>query len=95
MSTSHTEMISQLQSACQSQGIERIVRGRRVVGLLIEKVGIDLIEKLAYANLPLLDDDWEYRRLGELFATNHQDEALQRLIAFGLSSTFATFGGQV
>jgi hypothetical protein len=55
------------------------------VGLLIEKGGINLIERLAYANLPL-DDDWEYRRLGELFASNYQDEALRRLIAFGLGS---------
>jgi hypothetical protein len=51
----------------------------------ISERGIALIEKLTYANLPL-DDDWEYRRLGEIFASLYQDQAFQRLISFGLQS---------
>jgi hypothetical protein len=85
MSAPHTKIIQELQSACQAQGDVPIVRGRAVIGRLLSEEGIEVIEKLAYANLSL-DDDWEYRRLGEIFASLHQDEALQRLISFGLQS---------
>lgn len=78
MNTSHTEIIVELKFACQTTSFASIIRGRRAIGHLIEKEGIDLVERLAYANLSL-DDDWEFRRLGEVLATNNQDFGGDRL----------------
>jgi spore cortex formation protein SpoVR/YcgB (stage V sporulation) len=73
-----------LELACQCQRVEHIVRGRRLVGEYIVQLGVETVEKHAHTCLDL-EDEWEYRRLGEIFV-EHSPPALERHIAGGLRS---------
>jgi hypothetical protein len=77
-------LVMTLELACQSQRAEHIIRGRKLIGDYIASVGIETVERHAYDHLTL-DDDWEFRRLAEIYAL-YNKEALMRLIAFGLKS---------
>lgn len=77
-------LVMTLELACQSQRVEHIVRGRKLVGEYIASKGIEAVETHAYDHL-FLDDDWEFRRLAEIYR-EYSPEALARLIGFGLRS---------
>jgi hypothetical protein len=77
-------LVMTLELACQSQRDEHIVRGRRLIGEYIASKGVETVETHAFDHLSL-DDDWEFRRLAEIY-WEHSPEALDRLIDFGLRS---------
>lgn len=73
-----------LELACQAQNARNIVLGRTAI------LGVPRVWLLAnierYAEpLLQLQDEWEYRRLGELY-TQLDDALLERLVIRGLSS---------
>ncbi len=77
-------LVMTLELACQSQRVEHIVRGRKLVGVYIASEGVETVETHAYDHL-FLEDDWEFRRLAEIYE-EHSREALARLVDFGLRS---------
>ena len=77
-------LVMTIELACQSQRVEHIVRGRKLVGEYIASNGVEAVETHAYDHL-FLDDDWEFRRLAEIYM-EHSPEALARLIDFGVLS---------
>jgi hypothetical protein len=77
-------LVTILELACQTQRVENIVRGRKLVGEYIASKGIETVETQAFDHL-FLDDDWEFRRLAEIYI-EHSQEALARLVDFGLRS---------
>lgn len=73
-----------LELACQSQNVENIQLGRAVILSLPHPWIVESIE--AYAEpLLRLDDEWEYRRLGELYE-RLDTNLLRRLAMRGLES---------
>jgi hypothetical protein len=73
-----------LERACRAQNDSVITRGRAEILAMPRDLVLQNIEALAPLTLPL-DEDWEYRRLLELFA-ELDAPLLQRLITRGLKS---------
>jgi hypothetical protein len=73
-----------VSQACQPSYVPKIIRGRAEVLAMPRAWVLAHIEQAAYETLTLTDE-WEYRRLLELF--QQLDNGLaQRLVAHGLNS---------
>ncbi|HEY7330174.1 MAG TPA: hypothetical protein VH592_21230 [Gemmataceae bacterium] len=70
--------------ACEPSSVPRITQGRAEVLAMPRSWVLALIEQVAYETLDLTDE-WEYRRLLELFQQLNSS-LVQRLIAHGLNS---------
>ena len=70
--------------ACRAQSDRAITRGRNEILALPRERVLQLIEDVAAETLPL-SDEWEYRRLLELYELLDKG-LLQRLVAAGLAS---------
>ena len=73
-----------LKYACKASSAPSILKGRQQILDLPRKWVIDNIHKVAEETLDLTDD-WEYRRLLELY-TELDLVLLRKLIAFGMES---------
>ena len=73
-----------LECACQAQNASVITRGRQKILAMPRPAVLQCIERVADRALTL-DDEWEFRRLLELY--EQLDYALlQRLVTLGLAS---------
>jgi hypothetical protein len=85
MTTSFEDKLrDSLESACQAQNVSVIVRGRNEILAMPRDAVLQTIERVA-AECLTLDDEWEYRRLLELYELLDRG-LLQRLIDVGLKS---------
>jgi hypothetical protein len=73
-----------LESACMAQSMPAITRGRTEILALPRERVLEIIESVAAETLPL-SEEWEYRRLLELYQ-DLDAGLLQRLVASGLAS---------
>ena len=76
-----------LEYACRCQSMRAINRGRAEILALPRTSVLEVIESVAAETLPL-SEEWEYRRLLELYRELDAG-LLQRLVASGLASTDA------
>lgn len=76
-----------LELACQSQHVHNIELGRRATNALPREWAISQIHHAACAALDL-DDEWEYRRLLELYEMLG-GQLLPHLVAYGQAHTNA------
>jgi hypothetical protein len=76
-----------LEYACRCQSLPAIRRGRTEILSLPRAIVLEVIESVAAEKLPL-SEEWEYRRLLELYR-ELDTGLLQRLVASGLVSADA------
>jgi len=74
-----------IQLACQPTNIRPITIGRVAISEMPKEWVLYHIEALAEKNLNL-NDDWEYRRLVELYS-QLDNKLVQRLVVLGLNSS--------
>jgi hypothetical protein len=78
------ELRAALGRACQAQNVSVIERGRREILTLPRDEVLRDIERVA-ADTLLFDDEWEFRRLLEVYE-QLDSELLRRLVETGLRS---------
>ena len=76
-----------LGRACQAQNTAVITQGRREILALPRDAVLQSIERVAADSLPL-DDEWEFRRLLEVYEQLDRG-LLRRLVEVGLASSNA------
>ena len=80
---SDSELEVALQFACQASGTRAIERGRSMVLRLPRSWVVENVEQVAASCLDL-DDEWEYRRLLDLY-DKLAPTLVEQLVRFGLS----------
>lgn len=83
--TFENDLRAALGRACQAQNAAVITQGRSEILALPRDAVLQSIERLAAESLPL-DDEWEFRRLLEVYE-QLDAELLRRLVETGLASS--------
>jgi hypothetical protein len=82
--TFEIDLRSALELACRSQNVGNILKGRQEIFAMPKGDVLANIERIAADSLPL-GDEWEFRRLLELYEELDRG-LLARLVELGLSS---------
>ena len=85
--TFENDLRAALGLACQAQNTAIIIHGRHKILALPRDAVLQSIERIAADSLPL-NDEWEFRRLLEVYE-QLDPELLQRLVETGLASSNA------
>jgi hypothetical protein len=74
-----------IECSCQAQNIRNITLGREAISEIPREWVLKHIEKVANEMLNFEDDDWEFRRLAELYSLLDR-RLVQELVKKGLRS---------